>query len=140
MGTMIVLSTTAVPDYVRGSLTRWLTEPAPGLYVGTVSARVRDELWKAVSEAVGEGAAVLVHPATTEQGFTIKTAGERRRRIVDFDGLQLVRFLPPNTEDSTMEPDQTSLPRPRESVRTDDQAPPGDGTTTRQSPEPHAPL
>ncbi|MBD2895640.1 CRISPR-associated endoribonuclease Cas2 [Actinomadura sp. RB99] len=97
---MIVLSTTAVPDYVRGSLTRWLTEPAPGLYVGTVSARVRDELWKAVTEAVGDGAAVLVHPATTEQGFTIKTAGERRRRIADFDGLQLVRFLPQDLDEA----------------------------------------
>ncbi|WP_344845678.1 type I-E CRISPR-associated endoribonuclease Cas2 [Nonomuraea dietziae] len=24
---------------------RWLSEPSPGLYFGTVSARVRDELW-----------------------------------------------------------------------------------------------
>ncbi|WP_344903940.1 type I-E CRISPR-associated endoribonuclease Cas2 [Actinomadura meridiana] len=66
---------------------------------------------------IREGAAVLVHPATTEQGFTVKTAGERRRRIADFDGLQLVRFLPQNTEDPTADPDRPS-----------------------QSPEPHAPL
>jgi CRISPR-associated protein Cas2 len=44
---MIVIATTAVPDHVRGALSRWLIEPAPGLYVGTVSARVRDELWSA---------------------------------------------------------------------------------------------
>ena len=92
MASMLVLSTTAVPDYVRGALTRWLLEPAPGLYVGTVSARVRDELWSAVSSSVGDGAAVHVHPAPTEQGFLIKTAGQRRRHVIDLDGLQLIRF------------------------------------------------
>src|SRR5260370_40657296 len=51
---MVVISTTAVPDHVRGALTRWLTEPAPGLYVGTVSARVREGLWSAVAASVGE--------------------------------------------------------------------------------------
>ncbi|WP_246268123.1 type I-E CRISPR-associated endoribonuclease Cas2e [Acrocarpospora macrocephala] len=91
---MIVISTTAVPDHVRGALSRWLIEPAPGLYVGTVSARVRDQLWAAVAGCVADGAATCVHPADNEQGFTIRTAGQRRRQISDFDGLQLVRFLP----------------------------------------------
>ncbi|MFC4057636.1 type I-E CRISPR-associated endoribonuclease Cas2e [Planomonospora corallina] len=89
---MIVISTTAVPDHVGGALSRWLIEPCPGLFVGTVSARVRDELWSAVSANVGDGMAVLVHPADTEQGFLIRTAGQRRRHVVDFDGLQLIRF------------------------------------------------
>jgi CRISPR-associated endoribonuclease Cas2 subtype I-E len=88
----VVISTTAVPDYVRGSLSRWLTEPAPGLYVGSISARVRDSLWEQVSAAVGEGAAVCVHPTDNEQRYVIKTAGERRRRVMDFDGLQLIAF------------------------------------------------
>ncbi len=89
---MIVISTTAVPDHVRGAISRWLTEPAPGLYVGTVSAKVRDRLWEAVSASVGEGAAVCIHPADNEQRYVIKTAGERRRRVVDFDGLQFIEF------------------------------------------------
>lgn len=92
MASMVVISTTAVPDYVRGALTRWLIEPTPGLYVGTVSARVRDELWSAVSASVGDGAATLAHPADNEQGFELRTAGQRRREVVDFDGLQLIRF------------------------------------------------
>ncbi|MFE3799243.1 type I-E CRISPR-associated endoribonuclease Cas2e [Nocardia tengchongensis] len=96
---MIVIATTAVPDHVRGALSRWLIEPTAGLYVGTVSARVRDELWDAISESVGDGEAVCLHPATNEQGFLIKTAGERRRTVTDFDGLQLVRFLPPQQSD-----------------------------------------
>ncbi len=46
---MIVISATAIPDHLRGALTRWLLEVTPELYVGTVSARVRDELWTAVA-------------------------------------------------------------------------------------------
>lgn len=92
MPNLVVISTTAVPDYVRGSLSRWLTEPAPGLYVGSISARVRDTLWEQVSEAVGDGAAVCVHPADNEQHYVVKTAGQRRRRTMDFDGLQLIAF------------------------------------------------
>ncbi|MEU8271820.1 type I-E CRISPR-associated endoribonuclease Cas2e, partial [Sphaerisporangium sp. NPDC049002] len=56
MASMVVISTTAIPDHVGGALSRWLIEPCPGLFVGTVSARVRDELWAAVSASVGEGA------------------------------------------------------------------------------------
>ncbi|MCK2214767.1 type I-E CRISPR-associated endoribonuclease Cas2e [Actinomadura sp. ATCC 31491] len=92
MASMIVISTTAVPDHVGGALSRWLIEPCPGLFVGTVSARVRDELWAAVSASVGEGMAVLIHPADNEQGFTMQTSGQRRRHVVDFDGLQLIKF------------------------------------------------
>ncbi|MBE3200222.1 MULTISPECIES: type I-E CRISPR-associated endoribonuclease Cas2e [Parafrankia] len=90
MASMIVISTTAVPDHVRGALSRWLIEPTAGLYVGTVSARVRDELWNAVAASVADGAAVCIHPADTEQGFNIRTAGERRRHVLDYDGIQLI--------------------------------------------------
>jgi CRISPR-associated protein Cas2 len=93
VASMIVLSTTAVPDHLRGALSRWLIEVMPGMYVGTVSARVRDELWKAVVGSVGDGAAVLVHPDNTEQGFSLRTTGDRRRQPVDFDGLTLVRMM-----------------------------------------------
>lgn len=92
MPNLVVISTSAVPDYVRGSLSRWLTEPAPGLYVGAISARVRDELWKQVTDAIGDGAAICVHPADNEQNYTIATAGEQRRRVLDFDGLNLIGF------------------------------------------------
>jgi CRISPR-associated protein Cas2 len=41
---------------------------------------------------VGNGAALLIHPAPTEQGYAIRTAGTRRRAPVDFDGLTLIRM------------------------------------------------
>ena len=92
MPSMLVIATTAVPDHLRGALSRWTTEVVPGIFVGTVSARVRDQLWDAVTQTVGDGAALLVHPAATEQGYTIHTAGTRRRIPMDFDGLTLMRM------------------------------------------------
>ncbi|MFJ3446119.1 type I-E CRISPR-associated endoribonuclease Cas2e [Streptomyces sp. NPDC086081] len=92
MPSMVVIATTAVPDHLRGALSRWTSEVVPGIFVGSVSARVRDQLWHAVTEVVGNGAAVLVHPAPTEQGYAIRTAGARRRIPDDFDGLTLIRM------------------------------------------------
>ncbi|WP_404870936.1 type I-E CRISPR-associated endoribonuclease Cas2e (plasmid) [Kitasatospora griseola] len=90
MASLTVLSVTAVPDHVRGALTRWLIEVTPHLYVGTVSAKVREELWSAVAGCVADGVAVLVHPTQNEQGFDLRTVGAQRRNPVDFDGLLLV--------------------------------------------------
>lgn len=94
MASMAVIATSAVPDRLRGALSRWFIEVAPGLYVGTVSARVRDEVWDLVTEIIEDGAAVLLHPDATEQGYSIRTAGQRRREPVDYDGLTLIRMHP----------------------------------------------
>ncbi|MGW4103918.1 type I-E CRISPR-associated endoribonuclease Cas2e [Streptomyces sp. NPDC004976] len=92
MAAMTVLATTAVPDHLRGALTRWLLEVTPELYVGTVSARVRDELWASATACVGDGTAVLAYPSDNEQGFELRTAGQQRRSPLDFDGLTLIAF------------------------------------------------
>ncbi|MFC9431279.1 type I-E CRISPR-associated endoribonuclease Cas2e [Streptomyces sp. NPDC056987] len=104
MPSMTVLSTTAIPDHVRGALTRWMIEPTPGLYVGTLSARVRKELWSIVQASIGPGAATLIHPEPNEQGFALHTVGDRRRVPVDFDGLTLVEFRAPEGEEETPTP------------------------------------
>ncbi|MEU9305834.1 type I-E CRISPR-associated endoribonuclease Cas2e [Streptomyces sp. NPDC048269] len=92
MPSMVVLATTAVPDHLRGALSRWTTEVVPGIFVGSVSARVRDELWTQVTAVVEDGQAVFIHPASTEQGYALRTAGTRRRIPVDFDGLTLIKM------------------------------------------------
>ncbi|MHB9848966.1 type I-E CRISPR-associated endoribonuclease Cas2e [Streptomyces krungchingensis] len=105
MPSMLVIATTAVPDHLRGALSRWTSEVVPGIFVGTVSARVRDQLWQAVTETVGNGAAVLIHSAPTEQGYAIRTAGTRRRVPADFDGLTLIRMTATTSQVKT---EQTS--------------------------------
>ena len=102
MANLTVINTTAVPPNVRGTLSRWMLEPAPGLYVGTLSAKVREELWSVVAASVGDGAAVLICPGDTEQRFTIRTVGAMRREIVDFDGLALVALNPREGDNETV--------------------------------------
>ena len=104
MASMTVIATTAIPDHLRGALTRWMIEPTPGLYVGTLSARVRTELWTAVAASVGDGAAVLLHPDANEQGFTLHTAGQRRRTPIDLDGLTLIALNPAEPDNESANP------------------------------------
>ncbi|MGW3240710.1 type I-E CRISPR-associated endoribonuclease Cas2e [Streptomyces olivaceus] len=92
MPSMTVISATAIPDHLRGALTRWLLEVTPTLYIGTISARVRTELWTNLTACLTEGSATLAYPAANEQGFTLHTAGPQRRHPLDFDGLTLIAF------------------------------------------------
>ncbi|MEU9146573.1 type I-E CRISPR-associated endoribonuclease Cas2e [Streptomyces sp. NPDC048349] len=102
MTSMIVIAATAVPPHLRGALSRWLLEVTPELYVGTVSARVRDELWSSVSAACRNGSAVLAYPSDNEQGFALRTSGSQRRAPVDYDGLTLISFRQDGQEDTKM--------------------------------------
>jgi CRISPR-associated protein Cas2 len=88
--TVIVLE--RVPVSLRGELTRWLLEPRTNVFVGTVTAMVRDRLWAKVCTSVRGGAAMLLYRTDNEQGFAIRTWGSTSRELVDFDGLTLVRI------------------------------------------------
>lgn len=87
---MTVVVLIAAPEGLRGHLTRWLFEVAAGVYVGNPSARVRDRLWSLLSDRIGAGQVVMIHPAKNEQGWSVRTAGRDRYFPVDFDGLTLV--------------------------------------------------
>lgn len=88
MATVIVLI--AAPDGLRGHLTRWLTELAPGVFVGNTTRRIRDRLWPTIASRIGDGSAVMVEPAHNEQGWTARTAGRDRWPLIDIDGLILL--------------------------------------------------
>jgi CRISPR-associated protein Cas2 len=87
VNTVVVLI--AAPEGLRGHLTRWMMEVAPGVYVGNPSARVRDRLWLVLAERIGDGQAVMIEPANNEQRWAIRTAGRDRWHPVDYDGLIL---------------------------------------------------
>ncbi len=87
--TIIVLE--RVTPGVRGRLTRWMLEVHPGVFLGTLSSRVREKLWRAVTGARRLGACTLIFARANEQGFVIETAGQTSRTLVDYDGLQLLR-------------------------------------------------
>ena len=87
---MMVLET--VPVGLRGELTRWLIEPHPGVFIGHVSALVRDRLWQKCCAGSKGGGIVQAWSTNNEQRFQMRTFGTTRREMVDFDGLQLIRL------------------------------------------------
>lgn len=89
---MVVMVLESVSPSLRGELTRWLLEVRAGVFVGNVSADVRDRLWEKACKGRGKGAGVLLHRAPVEQGFAARVCGEPGREIVDFEGLTLVRI------------------------------------------------
>lgn len=92
---MVVLICEKVPDGLRGELSRWMIEPKTNVFVGKMSAMVRDKLWLRVQDKLKSGAAILAYPAPTEQGFIIKSCGDPTRELVNYDGLMLVRIATP---------------------------------------------
>jgi CRISPR-associated protein Cas2 len=101
---VIVLNLTDCPAGLRGDLTKWLLEIASGVYVGQVSARIRDELWSRVKEHIKNGRAVLVYSTNNEQRLNFRVHGDTWEPI-DFDGIKLM-----------LRPNMTRLKARRESV------------------------
>ncbi|EBU3149935.1 type I-E CRISPR-associated endoribonuclease Cas2 [Salmonella enterica subsp. enterica serovar Uganda] len=91
---MLVVVTENVPPRLRGRLAVWLLEIRAGVYVGDVSAKIREMIWQQVSVLTDEGNVVMAWATNTESGFEFQTFGENRRIPVDLDGLLLVSFLP----------------------------------------------
>lgn len=67
-----------------------MIEVQAGVFVGSLSMRIRDRLWATLADRIGDGQAVMIESARNEQGWSMRTAGRDRWRPVDFDGLILV--------------------------------------------------
>jgi len=89
---MVVLILECVPTGLRGELTRWLLEPKTGVFVGRVSAMVREKLWAKACAEADAGGCTMIHTTNSEQGYRIQSSGKTSRTVEDFDGLQLVRI------------------------------------------------
>ncbi|MBP7712786.1 MAG: type I-E CRISPR-associated endoribonuclease Cas2 [Gammaproteobacteria bacterium] len=87
---MLVMTLERVSPGLRGELTRWLVEVQVGVFVGRVSAMVRDQLWERTLGRGEGGRVAQVWPAANEQGFTLRIHGDERRQVIDMDGLALV--------------------------------------------------
>ena len=86
---MTVVVLIAAPEGLRGHLTRWMIEVAAGVFVGNLSARVRNRVWAVLADRIQDGQAIMVESAQNEQGWALRTAGRDRWYPVDFDGLML---------------------------------------------------
>ena len=84
-----VITLKKVPDSLRGDLTRWMQEIATGVYVGSYNSRVREYLWKRVTDTIGRGEATLCYSCRNEIGYSFCTCNTERQ-MIDYDGIPLV--------------------------------------------------
>jgi CRISPR-associated protein Cas2 len=88
---MLVMMMENVPPGLRGELSRWLLEPRAGVFLGHVNAVVRDLLWDMCCKACGEGGVIQMWSTNNEQHFAVRSFGTTRRRVVNYEGLSLIR-------------------------------------------------
>ncbi|KRL00520.1 type I-E CRISPR-associated endoribonuclease Cas2e [Liquorilactobacillus capillatus] len=89
---MIVITLTKVPNSLRGDLTKWCQEIQTGVYVGNVSAKIRDNLWDRIMRDIGNGQATMAYNMNNELGYTFKTT-RSDRDVIDYDGIPLMMHL-----------------------------------------------
>ncbi len=95
---MIVMILENVPVSLRGELSRWLLEPQAGLFVGHVSARVRDKLWEKCCRAKKTGSVLQIWSTNNEQRFQMRQYGRASRSIIEAEGIQLIQ-IPHNLDE-----------------------------------------
>ena len=87
---MIVVTVSSCPTKLRGDLTKWFFEIDTGVFVGNLSARVRDAVWKRICENIGSGRATMVFNTNSEQKLDFRICNSDWEPT-DYDGLKLVR-------------------------------------------------
>ncbi len=97
---MVVITMSSCPPKLRGDLTKWLFEIHTGVYVGQISAKVREMIWNRVCENIKDGQAVMVYNFANEQHLEFRTHNTAWK-VRDFDGIKLMMRpkAPEQTED-----------------------------------------
>ena len=91
---MLVIVTEAIPERLRGYLSRWMLEVRAGVFLADYSPRVRDMLVATMERNLEDGNTVVAWSTNNESGFDFETYGPNRRIPIVLDGLKLVSFLP----------------------------------------------
>ena len=86
---MIIMVVQNVPPALRGKLSRYLIETTNGVFVGALSARVREKLWEICDDGRKDGVVFQAWSTNSEQGFAMRMAGGSRS-VIDLEGLSFV--------------------------------------------------
>ena len=98
---MIIFICYNASDRIRGELTRFLYEIDSGVYIGNISALVRDLLYEKIeslSVNIPNYRMIMIYPAKNENGFSYKYLGSSNYSLKDYDGLVLPVFLNENKD------------------------------------------
>ena len=103
---MTVVVLTNCPPKLRGDLTKWLLEINTNVFVGNISARVRDELWERICENVKSGSATMVFRADNEQRMDFRIHNTSWTPV-DYDGIKLIMHTKGQAREESL---KTALP------------------------------
>ena len=84
-----VITLRSVPQSLKGDLTKWMQEIATGVYVGNLNTRVREKLWKRITDFINDGEATMSYETHTELGYNFVTANTTQQ-VIELDGIPLV--------------------------------------------------
>ena len=101
---------TDCPPRLRGDLSKWLCEIQTGVYVGQLTGRVREAVWKRVCDNLSSGRATMVYSSNGEQHMKF-VVYNTTWEPVDFDGITLMRRpLPRKSSDEASEENKRLQP------------------------------
>lgn len=86
---MIVVTLSCCPQSLRGDLTKWMFEIDTNVFVGRMSARIRDQLWERIVRTCLDGRATMVFGVDNEQRFDFRVHNTSSKPV-DFDGIKLM--------------------------------------------------
>lgn len=89
---MLVMILEKVPVSLRGELSRWMIEPRAGVFVGHVSALVREKLWEKCFDKSQAGGVIQIWSTNTEQHFALRMVGDTSRLLIETEGMQLIKI------------------------------------------------
>jgi len=69
-----------------------MLEVKPGVFIGTLSATVREKLWEKACQKIKKGGAILIKTMNNEQRYLLKFHGNTNRSLINYDGIQLIKF------------------------------------------------
>lgn len=87
---MIVITVSNCPPKLRGDLSKWLIEIDTGVFVGNLTARVRDEVWQRVCSNIKNGSASMAYSTNNEQKLDFRVHNNDWEPV-DFDGIKLIK-------------------------------------------------
>jgi CRISPR-associated protein Cas2 len=82
-----------VTPSVRGDLSRWLIEIKAGVFVGKVSALIRESLWSRCLKRAEDGTVLQIWRTNNEQGFDLRYHNPKDRIPINKEGIWLVQFV-----------------------------------------------
>lgn len=107
---MVVLILSGAPASLRGAMTRWLLQVSSGVFVGRLSARVREQVWELVQTYIGDGRALLIWSVRSEQRFAIASLGHEREPV-DIEGCLVMSESHHKTDASARSIEATAPPK-----------------------------